>query len=1037
MAHRRQCWLYPLLAATWLMGITAVCLAQQPFSRKYTVADGLLYPEAFVHFDGEGNAWVNYSGADKLSRFDGVNWEHFDLVALGLPPALLYSTHNEHGTWFQARSENGLSLACYTLGGKWKKYAAQTDVLTYVIDPKGYPHFMDRHAFTYSYDPASDSFRRSEMPVYVPQRGLEEKLSNYFFWKNEIVLVMEDTTEGQYLFRYGKGFQKRFALPASSFYTTFFEGDDIRGAYTQGGQVYFWQKGQSRPLQATLSDGRKGQVIGLLGFYGTPTVPPRLTAHVGVLVKNPLDGSLSVYAVDSLGHTQLLFNGLDKEFNNSGILLGPDGHWWYNTSSGIVRTDPALLTFNNATPNMVNGLHAINEDGQGRIWMGGYNGEGGFAVFDGKTLQKPEPPTNVPVLPGSWRSPEGKLFFYMNAPLGLSRIEGDRPVPVKLKGVAPPPLGFYFQSLKNGQLALGLYEAGLGIGEERHGEIHNLRIISKKKGMGLLNVLTITEDLGGRLWLGRFSQGIAIYDPVRDTAITWLRTAEHPKSFGTMSSCLADDGSLLLGGINGLYSLPDPHRFDYLRHSPFDFTEKIQLPGNDTSTIAFLKNLPDYLVAGSQFGVYLLDKKYKGKRPRIFTLQYGKDIAGGGSEQNAVLYTSPSGGKEGGFLWVGTQEGATRIDLAALQFDTSATTLRLTGFTAGGSEVPIAEGKISKLPTKKRNITFAFIPSGNKLLKDDLYFDIAVVNGRGDTLFWRSQTKERVGEMPYLPQGKYTLHITAFKHNVVSGEAAWAFNMPGLLSESPWFWVGLALVVLGIPFTWFYMKKRHQAELERSRRERDALQIRALSNFFNPHFINNALHWVQSRYRKDADTATIVGRLSENVDHLFANTQSGKAYHPLSKELEIVQNYLKIQQVRFGEGLRVSLDLPKDEGAMEAVQVPSMLLQIHTENAVEKGIRNRKEAGRFLLSVKMGDDGCHVAIEDDGRGRPRNVEPQFGGTRKGSTAVMDDLIALFNRYNKQPLTVRYEDFIFGETEGGRYGTRVHFFIPKNYNYELS
>ena len=50
---------------------------------------------------------------------------------------------------------------------------------------------------------------------------------------------------------------------------------------------------------------------------------------------------------------------------------------------------------------------------------------------------------------------------------------------------------------------------------------------------------------------------------------------------------------------------------------------------------------------------------------------------------------------------------------------------------------------------------------------------------------------------------------------------------------------------------------------------------------------------------------------------------------------------------------------------------------------------------------------------------------------------MDDLIALFNRYNKGQIMVRYEDFVFGEKTGERHGTRVQVIIPKNYNYELS
>ena len=68
-----------------------------------------------------------------------------------------------------------------------------------------------------------------------------------------------------------------------------------------------------------------------------------------------------------------------------------------------------------------------------------------------------------------------------------------------------------------------------------------------------------------------------------------------------------------------------------------------------------------------------------------------------------------------------------------------------------------------------------------------------------------------------------------------------------------------------------------------------------------------------------------------------------------------------------------------------------------------------------------------MVIEDDGRGRVPTESP-----RKGSTFVMSELISLFNNYNDNPITVEYEDYIFGN-----HGTRVNIFIPKHFNYELS
>lgn len=686
---------------------------------------------------------------------------------------------------------------------------------------------------------------------------------------------------------------------------------------------------------------------------------------------------------------------------------------------------------------MVSGLHVIGEDNDGLIWMGGYNGLGGFTVFDGEKLYRQRFSTaSMPILPGFLKSNSGTLYFFTETPNPLHMLKHNQLLPVT--GI-DRYAGYYFLPLSNGKIGLGLSGKGLGIAGETNGQISEVKLIGKNKGLLLDNVLTVAEDQGGRIWTGRSSQGIAIYDPQRDTAITWLRSAEHPGSIGTMSSCIDESGNLWLGANRGLYRLEQAHLFDYLHKNLFDYLQKVPLPGLDSSMVNFLKNTTDYLVFGTQIGVYFLDKKYIGSRPRIFSLRYGKDINGGGSEQNAVLLDSK------GYLWVGSQQGATRIDLQQLQFDTSSTDIRLDRFQAGDILVAIEGDKVGEIPADKRNIRFWFLPSGNAFLKDNLFFDITIINSRGDTLFSRVSSVEKTAQVDYLPHGDYTLYITAYKNNVVSGIAAFQFVIPMLLGENPWFWLVLTTLIFSIPFLWFWFRNRqqklmlqHQVAFEQSKRERDGLKIQVLSNFFNPHFINNALHWVQSKYRKDSETAVIVGRLAENVDILFSNTQSGKAYHSFGQELEIVKNYLKIQQVRFGRNLTTQFSLPDDPTKLNSLLIPSMLLQIHAENAIEKGIRNRKEANRFSLIVEDLHKGFQITIEDDGKGRAQGSDSEVSDSgRRSSTLIMQDLITLLNKYNQESITVRYEDFIFEEQHGVTYGTRVILYIPKDYQYEFS
>lgn len=1012
-----------LLFAGLLLGIVAMCRAQGPFQYQFAVSDGLPYVEvAGVRFSQKGEVWINYSSGDYLSRFDGVNWTHYRLDSLGLPLQLNILHEDRHGFWLNAYNHDALTLVRFTSDEQWKIYKVERHLIPYFDTHSNCLKLLGDGTFTYAYDPAKDAFTRSRQPLIRNAQPNPPGYSYHIYYNGNKETFIDGRLVTNYtgVLYFGENYRDSLFTVSNQFRAV----DPAKKKFIiQRNDQYFFQSGgTTKAIQAVLPDGTMGSAKNYVQLYEWENGPVQTQSN-GFVVKHPTLDINYLYELHDDGSMELLLSHLAGNFQRF-FARDPQGNWWYASSTGIVRSDRSQLVFDERNPEMVNGLHTIVQDVSGNTWFGGYNGQGGFAVYDGQRLKRRVFTKNaMPVLPGSFLSGSGTIYFFGELGLGLSGIRDGKFTSRLLPDFQT---GFYIRSLSDGRLAFGLLNAGLAIAEEKNGAISNVKMVRKEKGLLLDNVLTITEDRAGRLWAGRTSQGIALYDPVRDTAVTWLRSIEQPGSIGILSSCLGDDGAVWFGGHNGLYRLPSAQTFDYLHRNVFDFLEKIQLPGNENATIAFLQNTPDYLVAGGQQAVYFIDRKYKGKQARIFTLQYGKRLPGSGSEQNAVLYDNK------GFLWIGTQEGAVRLDLSLLRFDTTATTLLLQRFTAGGELVDVTGSQIGRLPAKKRNITFSFSPSGNTLLQDDLFFDIAVVNGLGDTLFWRSQTKERDSEMPYLPQGNYTIRITAYKHNVVSGQAAWQFTVSRLPSENPWIWAGLALVVLSIPFTYFYLKKRHQAELERSKRERDALQIRALSNFFNPHFINNALHWVQSRYRKDAETATIIGRLSDNVDLLFENTQGGRACHSLKKELEIVRNYLKIQQIRFGQGLHVTLDLPQDEEAISDVVVPAMLLQIHAENAVEKGIRNRREADHFSLSVKMEADGCHISIVDDGPGRQSPLSD-----RKGSTAVMDDLIALFNRYNSQPLTVRYENFIFGEPGGTRHGLRVIFFIPNNYNYDLS
>lgn len=107
-----------------------------------------------------------------------------------------------------------------------------------------------------------------------------------------------------------------------------------------------------------------------------------------------------------------------------------------------------------------------------------------------------------------------------------------------------------------------------------------------------------------------------------------------------------------------------------------------------------------------------------------------------------------------------------------------------------------------------------------------------------------------------------------------------------------------------------------------------------------------------------------------------------------------------------------------------------MILQIHCENACEHGLRHQENGGSINIIIKDQLDFIYCTIEDDGVGRFRAKEIGSKGTQQG-VKMLNELIELYNHQNSVPLKQWYEDDLFTDSDGQKYGTKVHIIIPKN------
>jgi len=159
--------------------------------------------------------------------------------------------------------------------------------------------------------------------------------------------------------------------------------------------------------------------------------------------------------------------------------------------------------------------------------------------------------------------------------------------------------------------------------------------------------------------------------------------------------------------------------------------------------------------------------------------------------------------------------------------------------------------------------------------------------------------------------------------------------------------------------------------VETSMLARDA-ELRALRAQINPHFLFNSLNSISALTSIDPGRAREMCLLL--ADFLRLTLGMGeKSVIPFSEELELLEKFMAIEKVRFGERLRMEERI--DDAARRCL-IPALLLQPLLENAVSHGIASMAEGGLIRLEAKLQDGRLGVVVEnerdDEAPSRKRN-----------------------------------------------------------------
>jgi sensor histidine kinase YesM len=228
----------------------------------------------------------------------------------------------------------------------------------------------------------------------------------------------------------------------------------------------------------------------------------------------------------------------------------------------------------------------------------------------------------------------------------------------------------------------------------------------------------------------------------------------------------------------------------------------------------------------------------------------------------------------------------------------------------------------------------------------------------------------------------------------------------------------------------------HTAEIERELSnekflslEKDQLlresQLHSFQMQINPHFLFNSLNIVNRMALKDRNER-IIEFISAMSKILRYGLESEGELVSISKEFEILQSYIHIQKVRFGE--RITFELP-DLAEIPDGFCPPMILQPLVENAITHGLRDRENGGILKIDLEMTDDMLKIVILDNGKGiSPGVMYASLTGNivshdSKKSIGI-SNIAKRLQLYFNQPNLLRF----FPIQEGG---TEVHILLPRN------
>ena len=226
-----------------------------------------------------------------------------------------------------------------------------------------------------------------------------------------------------------------------------------------------------------------------------------------------------------------------------------------------------------------------------------------------------------------------------------------------------------------------------------------------------------------------------------------------------------------------------------------------------------------------------------------------------------------------------------------------------------------------------------------------------------------------------------------------------------------------------------YEAEKRETELKESRLQHTESELKALKAQMNPHFIFNALNSIQEVF--------FLGdkRLANKHLSRFSNlmrsilSASSKKQITLEEEIAMLQEYLALEQLRFGNTFQFHVSVANDVD-IYTIEVPPMIIQPFVENAIKHGLMHKEGEQNVTITFSIINiEVLGIAITDNGIGRKASaiLNQHRKNHESFSTHATQKRFDMLNQFSQQKFSFEYEDL--EDNKGNASGTKVMISLP--------